>query len=130
MLTFAEVLVSAISLRGGHLAEWQAILNGYSDAVQRGIVDLAVKQWAKSAHWAELRRLARRGESVSLLALLLPDLELALRLLYAVHRRWEPSHKWTLSVARTFVPPDLSGANRHRDQRPIAGTAGRYVRAG
>jgi hypothetical protein len=107
VLTFAEVIVSAIPLRGDLLVRWQALLNRYSEAVQRGIIDLAVSQWAQPGHWAEVRRLARRGEPVSLLALLLPDLDLALRVLYAVHRRWEPSHKWTLSVARTFAPPNL-----------------------
>ena len=38
---------------------------------------------------------------------LLDDLDTALRLLYAVNRRWEPSAKWTLTVAREFAPADL-----------------------
>jgi hypothetical protein len=107
VLTFADILVSAIPLRGDQLAERQARLNDYSQAVQRGIINLAVGQWSKADHWAELRRLARRGEAVTLVGLLLPDLEMALRLLYAIHRRWEPSRKWTLSVAKTFAPPAL-----------------------
>jgi hypothetical protein len=34
-------------------------------------------------------------------------LDAALRVLYAANRRWEPSRKWTLTVAQAFAPDDL-----------------------
>ena len=51
--------------------------------------------------------MARHGERIAVMQQLVADLDLALRLLYAVHRRWEPSRKWTLTVAREFAPADL-----------------------
>ncbi len=106
-LTFGDVIASAIPLRGDQVREWQIILSGYSDAVQSRIVQLAVDQWSQPNRWATARRLARHGERLTLSRQLLDDLDLALRLLYAVNRRWEPSPKWTLTVAREFAPADL-----------------------
>ncbi len=54
-----------------------------------------------------MRRLARHGERLALTEQLLADLDMALRVLYAAHRRWEPSPKWTLRVAQSFAPDDL-----------------------
>ncbi|MEO8394719.1 MAG: hypothetical protein ABI700_17120, partial [Chloroflexota bacterium] len=50
---------------------------------------------------------AQRGERLALMESLLDDLEAALRVLYAANRRWEPSRKWTLTVAQEFAPDDL-----------------------
>ena len=107
VLTFGDIIASAIPLRGDQVREWQIILSGYSDAVQRGIVQLAVDQWSQPSRWATARRLARHDERLTLSRQLVDDLDLALRLLYAVNRRWEPSPKWTLRVAREFAPADL-----------------------
>ena len=79
-------------------------LRQYSDVVQRTFIDLAVKEWSGADGFARQRRLAQRGEALALTQFLLDDLEVAVRVLYAVHRRWEPSPKWTLTVARTFAP--------------------------
>ena len=106
-LTFGDVIANAIPLRGDQVREWQVILSGYSDAVQRGIVQLALDQWSQPQRWATTRRLARHGERLTLSRQLVDDLDLALRLLYAINRRWEPSPKWTLTVAREFAPADL-----------------------
>ncbi len=107
-LAFGDILTSAIPLRtAGRLPAWQSALNAYSDAVQRGIVQMAVACWARPDHLPVLRRLARHNERLALTESLLADLDMALRLLYAAHRRWEPSRKWTLSVARGFAPFDL-----------------------
>lgn len=108
-LTFGDVIASAIPLRGDQLPTWQTVLADYSDAVQRGIVRLAVEQWSQPKRWATAYRLARHGERLTLTAQLLDDLDVALRLLYAVNRRWEPSAKWTLTVAQNFASDDLNG---------------------
>jgi hypothetical protein len=102
VLVFADILATAIPLRtGGQLAEWQTKLHAYPDQLQRGLILAAVERWSQpsSAH-----RLARRGESLALMEHLLGDLDAALRVIYAVNRHWEPSRKWTLTVAREFAP--------------------------
>ncbi|MFN8448269.1 MAG: DUF4037 domain-containing protein [Anaerolineae bacterium] len=104
-LVIAEIIASAIPLRAGaRLAEWQTRLRGYSDAVQRAIIDSAVARWSHPGHRAALLRLARHGERIALTERLLADVDMAARVLYAVHRRWEPSRKWTLTAVRDFAP--------------------------
>lgn len=105
----AEIVCSAVPLRtSGRLAAWQATLAGYSDAVQAEIVAVAVAHWSKPN---KAKRLARHGESLALTESLLKDLEVAVRLLYAVHRRWQPAPKWSLTVARTFAPEIVGRIN-------------------
>ena len=107
-LVFADVITSAIPLRtSGQLQRWQATLNPYSDALQRSLIGSAVESWSWSGYLASRRRMARRGEPLLLTQFLLNDLEMVMRLLYAIHRRWEVSEKWTLTVAREFAPPEL-----------------------
>ena len=104
----ADLLISAIPLRtSGRLQAWQEALRAYSDEVQRAAIQAAVERWSPPDHLRAMRRLARRGERLALTQALLDDLDLALRLLYAVSRRWEPSRKWTLTIARAFAPFDL-----------------------
>lgn len=108
VLVFAEIIASAIPLRtAGRLRDWQTELAAYSDAVQAQLIAAAVARWTQPGHFAGSRRLAQRGERLALTERLLGDLDAALRVLYAVHRRWEPSVKWTLTVAQTFAPADL-----------------------
>ena len=104
-LIFADILASAIPLRtGGKLAAWQKALATYPAALQNALITPAVERWSRPGAFASARRLARRGESLALTETLLSELEIAFRVVYATHRRWEPSRKWTLTVARTFAP--------------------------
>lgn len=104
-LVIAEIVASAIPLRAGaRLAEWQARLRDYSDEVQRAIIGAAVARWSPPEHRTALNRLARHGERIALTERLLADVDMTARVLYAVHRRWEPSRKWTLTAARDFAP--------------------------
>ena len=107
-LAFGDVIVSAIPLRTkGLLPKWQAALNEYSDDLQRSLINAALERWSEPNHVAKARRLAQRGERLALMESLLADLEAALRVLYAANRRWEPSRKWTLTLAQEFAPDDL-----------------------
>lgn len=109
-LVFADILTSALPLRTtGRLAAWQARLSGYSDEVQAAILADAVARWSRPNAFASARRLAQREERIALTALLVEDLDMALRVLYAAHRRWEPSRKWTLTLARQFIHDNLLG---------------------
>lgn len=107
-LAFADVIVSAIPLHTrGQLAAWLARLAGYSDVLQAKLIGMALERWSRPSAFGSLWRLARRGEVLALTEALLPEVDLALRVLYVAHRRWEPSRKWTLTLARTFAPPEI-----------------------
>lgn len=104
-LVYAEIVTGAIPVRtGGALGRWQAALAGYSDAVEAAIIGQAVERWARADAFSAARRLARRGETLALTELLLAESDMAARVVYAAHRRWEPSRKWTLTVLREFAP--------------------------
>ncbi len=105
---FAEIVVSAIPLRTtGKLQDWQTTLSAYSDRLQSNLVQFALSEWSRVEHFTPMRRLARRGERFTLTYYLMDDLDKVLHLIYAVNRHWEPSNKWTLTVAREFAPFDL-----------------------
>jgi len=107
-LAFGDIIVSAIPLRtSGQLQNWQAALDDYSDDLQRSLINAALNLWSQPDHVAAARRLAQRGERLALMEALLGDLDAAVRVLYAANRRWEPSRKWTLTVAQAFAPDDL-----------------------
>lgn len=99
-LALAELIASARPVRTvGWLARWQALLASYPPALERAIIDGVAGRWAQVERWASLARLARRGESLLLVEQLAAELDALLRLLYVVNRRWEPSRKWTLTLA-------------------------------
>jgi hypothetical protein len=100
VLALAELIVSAQPLRTvGWLARWQALLAAFPPALERAIIDSVAGRWARADHWVGLARLARRGESLLLAERLAAELDALLHLLYVVNRRWEPSRKWTLTLA-------------------------------
>jgi hypothetical protein len=102
-----DILVNALELRSqGKLAAWQARLNAYPDVVQAKVVRNAVEHWSRPNRFQSMARLARRDERLSLTDLYVADLDILLSLLYAINRRWHPSGKWELTVARDlpFMP--------------------------
>lgn len=100
-LAMADYLVQAIALRtDGAIDRVQAALNAYPDAVRRALATDALHAWNDPDREGLIRKLARRGEQVELARLLIDDASAALRLLYVINRRWEPSRKWTQWVAR------------------------------
>ncbi|MBK8024335.1 MAG: DUF4037 domain-containing protein [Chloroflexi bacterium] len=102
----ADLLLHVISLREtGALAERQARMRDMPERVQRALTTAALTGF-KPGHLDSLRRLALRGETLALDAALLSDLDAALRLIYAAHKRWMPSRKWSQTAALEFAPAD------------------------
>lgn len=100
-LTVGELLTTARPLRTtGKLAAWQARLAGHSQALRDAVTEHALALWSDSARHEMTLRLMRRGERLSLTERLIEDLGALMRLLYAINRRYEPSAKWTLTLAR------------------------------
>jgi hypothetical protein len=96
----ADILVSAVPLRTqGRLSRWQERLSAYSDTVQQNRLQKAIVLWSKPNHLKDTYKLTRRGERLVVTEFLLKNLGVMMSLLYAVNRRWQPSSKWTLTVA-------------------------------
>ncbi len=101
-----DLLIHAVPLRpSDRLSGIVARLRDYPDAVQDAQITAGLRPFMPG-HGGMLRRLAARGETLTLNMRLNDDLEAALSLIYAAHRRWMPTRKWTLTVARAFAPGD------------------------
>jgi hypothetical protein len=94
-LVGASAVCEAVTLRTvGHIAAWQAQLAHYPDGLADTLVAAAVERW-HWPHWLDSRwALIDRGERLGLADLLVDDLKTALRVLFAVNRRWEVGVKW------------------------------------
>jgi hypothetical protein len=102
----ADMLIHAVPLRATPaLTSRLDRLSQYPDAVQTAVIAAAVRHFSQD-HALTLRRLAARGETLALNERLNADLDAALTLIYAAHRRWMPSRKWMMTVARGFAPGD------------------------
>lgn len=114
LLTRVWHIVHAVPLRSGpQLAEWQAQLAHYPDGLQSRLIHQATRAWAEP-HWyprsiVNLWPLVYRDARVVLAYYLLREVELALRVLFASNRQWEPDWKWLASESRrlTQIPRDL-----------------------
>jgi hypothetical protein len=91
----ASAVRDAVTLRTlGRLAAWQAQLAHYPDGLADALVAAAVERWHWS-HWLDSRwALIDRGERLGFADVLIDDLKTALRVLFAVNRRWEVGVKW------------------------------------
>lgn len=97
----ADIFVTAIPLRTkGRLALWQSQLNRISDDVQDQVIQAIAKLWAMPKRLAIPFRVMKSGERLAYTRLALYELNELMGLLYAINRRWYPSSKWTLTVAR------------------------------
>jgi hypothetical protein len=107
-LTVGELLTTARPLRTtGRLSAWQARLAEHSQALRDAVTGQALTLWRDAARHEMTLRLMRRGERLSLTARLIDDLNALMRLLYAINRRYEPSAKWTITLARRLpIQPD------------------------
>ena len=108
-LRLAELLVSAVPLRTDpRLNDLREALAAYPDALRdRLIADLSATL-IDEARWAALESLARRDERLIVMRQLGDLMTTAVRLLFAVNRRWDAGDKWLLTLAARLpqMPPD------------------------
>lgn len=102
----ADLLLNVVLLRDvGEVEARRARLRRYPERVQREMIKVASARF-KPGHLAAERRLAAHGETLALNQRLLADMDSALEIVYAAHKRWMPGRKWVQSAAREFAPAD------------------------
>lgn len=100
----ADLLLHVILLRDtGEIEQRRARLRRYPERMQRESLKAATAR-IKPDYFSERRRLARNGETLALNERLIGDLDAAIQIIYAAHKRWMPGRKWTMTEARTFAP--------------------------
>lgn len=89
----ADAIVHGVALRtGGSLARWQARLGDYPDELARARIEDAALTWGGFAP-AGVLTLARPGELLARTERMLDDATRVLRIVYALNRAWQPTHK-------------------------------------
>jgi hypothetical protein len=89
----ADALANGIALRsGGLLAQWQERLRHYPDELARAVIEDAALTWGGFAA-AGLLTLIRPGERMALVERMVDDAARVVRILFALNRVWQPTHK-------------------------------------
>lgn len=89
----ADAIAHGVALRtGGSLARWQARLGDYPDELARARIEDAALTWGGFAP-AGVLTLARPGELLARTERMLDDATRVLRIVYALNRVWQPTHK-------------------------------------
>lgn len=89
----ADAIANGIALRtAGSLTRWQARLAEYPEELARSQIEAAALTWGGYAP-AGLLTLARPGERLSRTERMLDDAARVLRIVYALNRVWQPTHK-------------------------------------
>jgi predicted nucleotidyltransferase len=89
----ADALAHGVPLRtSGSLARWQLRLRDYPRELAAARIEEAALTWGGFAP-AGLLTLARPGERLALVERMLDDASRVLRILYALNRVWQPTHK-------------------------------------
>jgi predicted nucleotidyltransferase len=103
----AEAIVNGIPLRtSGLLSRWQAQLGGYPEELAMARIEDAALTWGGYAP-AGLLTLARPGEQLARTERMVDDASRVLRIVYALNRVWQPTHKRLAAhVAPLAVKPD------------------------
>src|SRR3954454_10245136 len=106
--TTADALANGVSLRtSGLLAQWQERLREYPDDLARAWIEDAALTWGGFAP-AGLLTLLRRGDRLALLERMVDDASRVVRIVFALNRVWQPTHKRLADRAATL---------RHRPER-------------
>jgi hypothetical protein len=103
----ADALASGVSLRtSGSLARWQLRLRDYPPELAAARIEEAALTWGGFAA-AGLLTLARPGERLALVERMQDDASRVLRIVYALNRVWQPTHKRVaMRVAPLAVKPE------------------------
>jgi predicted nucleotidyltransferase len=89
----ADAIAHGVALRtSGSLARWQARLSDYPEELARARIEDAALTWGGFTP-AGLLTLARPGERLARTERMLDDASRVLRIVYALNRVWQPTHK-------------------------------------
>jgi predicted nucleotidyltransferase len=89
----ADAIANGVALRtSGSLSRWQARLSDYPDDLVAERIEEAALTWGGFAP-AGLLTLARPGEQFARIERMLDDASRVLRIVYALNRVWQPTHK-------------------------------------
>lgn len=102
----ADALANGVALRTvGLLASWQARLTDYPEELAARRIEEAALTWGGYAA-AGMLTLARPGERLALVERLVDDASRVVKIVYAINRVWQPTHKRLASrVAPLAVKP-------------------------
>lgn len=103
----ADAIANGVALRtSGSLSRWQARLDDYPDDLAAAQIEDAALTWGGFTP-AGLLTLARPGELLARTERMLDDASRVLRIVYALNRVWQPTHKRLAArVAPLPVKPD------------------------
>jgi hypothetical protein len=103
----ADALANGVALRtAGSLARWQARLADYPSELAARRIEEAALTWGGFAA-AGMLTLARPGERLALVERLFDDASRVVKIVYAMNRVWQPTHKrLALRTASLAVKPE------------------------
>ena len=107
MSSTAEAIANGVALRtSGSLSRWQSRLSDYPEELARARIEDAALTWGGFTP-AGLLTLARPGERLARAERMLDDASRVLRIVYALNRVWQPTHKrLAANVAALAVKPE------------------------
>jgi hypothetical protein len=89
----ADALANGVALRtSGRLAQWQERLRDYPDDLAHARIEDAALTWGGFAA-AGLLTIARPGERLALVERMVDDAARVVRIVFALNRVWQPTHK-------------------------------------
>jgi len=108
----ADAIANGMALRTcGLLARWQARLSDYPDDLAAARIEEAALTWGGFAP-AGLLTLARPGEQLARIERMLDDASRVLRIVYALNRVWQPTHKRLAARAASLAVKPVRLAER------------------
>ncbi|MEJ7791112.1 MAG: nucleotidyltransferase domain-containing protein [Gaiellaceae bacterium] len=111
----ADAIANGIPLRtSGALSRWQARLSDYPDDLAATRIEEAALTWGGFAP-AGLLTLARPGEQLARIERMLDDASRVLRIVYALNRVWQPTHKRLAARAASLAVKPARLAERIED---------------
>ncbi len=102
----ADAIVNGLPLRtAGLLARWQARLHDYPDELAARRIEDAALTWGGYAP-AALLTVVRPGERLALVERMLDDASRVVRIVFALNRVWQPTHKrlWARAESLALKP--------------------------